>query len=158
MAAATLYLTTGLIDEAGINNGVGSARPFSYAGMRGLDGTALAHRLQTRALPGVRFTPTAWVPRSGFWAGKTLSGVAIDVTDPHVYESVRTAVEILCATRAIAPRLMKLHDARIMDRDWGTANVREGVFGDLDPDAIIAAWQPQLRSFDTLRRAAFLYT
>jgi uncharacterized protein YbbC (DUF1343 family) len=54
----SVYLATGLIDEAGINNGVGSDKPFERAGAFGLDGNAYAAALNARHIPGVHFTPT----------------------------------------------------------------------------------------------------
>jgi uncharacterized protein YbbC (DUF1343 family) len=72
-----VYPATGLIDAAGINNGTGYTKPFKYAGGLGVDGEALATYLNARPIPGVRFRPAAWAPMSGFWQGKTLTGVEL---------------------------------------------------------------------------------
>ena len=72
------YLCTGLIDSSGVNGGVGTTKPFFYAGGPGLDGNALAERLNALDLPGVYFRTAAWSPTSGFWNGKELSGVELD--------------------------------------------------------------------------------
>ncbi len=106
-----VYLATGLVDEAGVNNGVGTDRPFEYAGGYGFDAAALRDALAARAIPGVEFEPADWSPLRGFWAGKTLRGVSLDVTDPHAFPSVRTALEILCAARAQG----KFHVAHAVD-------------------------------------------
>src|SRR5579884_267168 len=150
-----VYLSTGLIDEAGVNNGIGTDRPFEYAGGYGFDAAALRDALAARAIPGVEFEPADWSPVRGFWAGKTLRGVALNVTDPHAFPSVRTALEILCAARAQG----KFHVAHqaIMDRDWGTASVRTLVQDGAAPDAILATWQPGLRAFAALREKYLLY-
>ena len=79
--------------------------------------------LAARTIPGVEFEPADWVPAKGFWAGKTLRGVAINVTDPHAFPSVRTAVELLAAARAQGKYHVAPHE-QIMDRDWGTDAVR----------------------------------
>ena len=97
------------------------------------------------------------MPTRGFWAGKTLHGVAINVTDPHRFPSVRTAVELLAAARAqgkfhIAPD----HD-KLFDRDWGTDTVRYALAAGASPDTIVVAWQPGLRAFDALRATYLLY-
>jgi uncharacterized protein YbbC (DUF1343 family) len=151
-----VYLATGLIDEAGINNGVGSDKPFERAGAFGLDGNAFAAALNARRIPGVHFASTAWTPRAGFWRGKRLSGVEIDVDDPHVFPSVRTAVELLCAARDVG-RAVHIHEARTMDRDWGTDAVRTAVVAGAPPDAIVAAWQAKLPAFLALRDKYLLY-
>ena len=68
-----VYLATGLVDEGGINNGVGTDRPFEYAGGFGFDAAAFRAQLAARAIPGVEFEPAEWVPVRGFWSGKTLA-------------------------------------------------------------------------------------
>jgi uncharacterized protein YbbC (DUF1343 family) len=150
-----VYLATGLVDEGGVNNGIGTDRPFEYAGGYGFDPEVYARTLNARNLPGVRFEPLTWVPRKGFWAGKTLAGVHLGLTDPHAFASVRTAVELLAAARAQG-RLHVAHE-QIFDRDWGTESVRLALLAGESPDAIAAAWEPGLRAFAKLRRPYLLY-
>ena len=152
-----VYLATGLVDEGGVNNGVGTTRPFEYAGGYGFEAAPYRDALAARNIPGVEFEPADWVPTRGFWAGKTLRGVAINVTDPRRFPSVRTAVELLAAARAqgkfhIAPD----HD-KLFDRDWGTDTVRRALIDGVSSDAIVAAWQPGLRGFESLRATYLLY-
>ncbi|MFN2460067.1 MAG: DUF1343 domain-containing protein [Candidatus Velthaea sp.] len=151
-----VYLATGLIDEAGINNGVGSDKPFERAGVFGMNAEAYAATLNARNIPGVHFTPATWTPTAGFWKDKVLSGVEIDVDDPHAFPSVRTAVELMCAARSLG-RYIRIHTVRTMDIDWGTDTVRTELLNGASPDAIVAAWQPQLAAFKTLRANYLLY-
>ena len=152
---ALVYLATGLVDEGGVNNGVGTDRPFEYAGGYAFDPAAFRDALAARRIPGVEFEPADWVPARGFWAGKTLRGVSINVTDPHAFPSVRTAIEFLAAARAQG----KYHVAheQIMDRDWGTDAVRLALNAGTSADAIVASWEPGLRSFRSLRAKYLLY-
>jgi len=152
-----VYLATGLVDEAGVNNGIGTDRPFEYAGGYGYDSAAYASRLNLRKIPGVEFEPADWTPVRGFWAGKTLNGVALNVTDPHVFPNVRTAVELLAAARAQGKYHVAAGHEAIMDRDWGTGTIRLALNAGTSPDAIIAAWQPGLAAFKTLRDKYLLY-
>ena len=64
------YMCTGLIDNSGVNGGVGTTKPFFYAGGPGLDGNALAERLNALDLPGVYFRSAAWSPHPGFGTAK----------------------------------------------------------------------------------------
>ena len=98
-----VLLCTGLIDNAGVNNGTGFTKPFFLAGSAGIDGNALAARLNGRNLPGVWFRPAAWSPIAGFWNGKELAGVELVVFEPVTFQAVRTAVEILVAVRDLFP-------------------------------------------------------
>ena len=150
-----VYLATGLVDEAGVNNGIGTPRPFEYAGGYSFDPAAFRDALTARKIPGVEFEPADWSPAKGFWAGKTLHGVTINVTDPHIFPNVRTAIEILAAARAQG----KYHVAheQIMDRDWGTDAVRLALDAGTSPDAIVASWIPDLRAFRMLRSKYLLY-
>ena len=150
-----VYLATGLVDEGGVNNGIGTDRPFEYAGGYGFDPGAFRDVLAARRIPGVEFEPVDWVPARGFWAGKTLRGVSINVTDPRTFPSVRTAVELLAAARAQG----KYHVAheQIMDRDWGTDAVRLALSSGASADAIVASWQPALTAFKAMRAKYLLY-
>jgi uncharacterized protein YbbC (DUF1343 family) len=151
-----VYLATGLIDEAGINNGVGSDKPFERAGAFGLDANAYAAALNARKIPGVHFEPAAWVPHAGFWKGKQLTGVEIDIDDPHAFPSVRTAIELLCAAREVGP-YVRVHNAKTLDRDWGTDTVRRAVVAGEAPDAIVRATQAEIPAFLALRDKYLLY-
>ena len=151
-----VYSTTGLIDDAGVNNGSNYSKPFMYAGAYKLDGQKLANYLNTRPIPGVHFRPAAWSPFSGFWAGKTLTGVELVVTDEHAYRSVRTAVELLVAIRSIDPHTIKVH-AEPLDRAWGTDSLRRGLEAGLEPEAILKQWQPGTDEFRAARERYLLY-
>jgi uncharacterized protein YbbC (DUF1343 family) len=152
-----VYLATGLVDEAGVNNGVGTDRPFEYAGGYGYDGAAFRDALAARKVPGAEFEPADWVPIRGFWKDKTLHGVAINVTDPHAFPSVRTAVEFLAAARAQGKYRVAPGHEQIMDRDWGTDAIRLALNDGASADAIVASWQPGLRAFKSLRAKYLLY-
>lgn len=154
-----VYPGTGLISEAGINNGTGDVepfRPFFFAGAYGLDGEQLAAALNTRGLLGVRFRPAQWLPRSGFWNGKTLTGVELILTDPRLFRPVLAAIEILIAVRTIAPRFLSIN-AEHLDRDWGTDLLRLGLAAGLDADAIEAHWADGVADFERMRQRYFLY-
>jgi len=150
-----VYLATGLIDEAGINNGVGSEKPFERAGVFGMDANAYAAALNARRVPGVNFAPAHWTPTSGFWAGRILSGVEIDVADPHRFPSVRTAVELMCAARELGQ--LHFHDTNVFDRDWGTDAVRLQLAAGESPDQILSHWTPGLEAFIRERARVLLY-
>jgi uncharacterized protein YbbC (DUF1343 family) len=150
-----VYLATGLIDEGGVNNGVGTDRPFEYAGGYGFDAPAFARTLTERAVPGALFRPAVWVPESGFWAGKTLAGVLIHVAEPARFPNVRTAVELLAAARAQG-RLSISHAANF-DRDWGTDSVRLALVAGAAPDEIVASWESGLTAYRAIRARYLLY-
>jgi uncharacterized protein YbbC (DUF1343 family) len=152
-----VYPATGLIDSAGVNNGTGYSKPFRYAGAYQLDGEKLAASLNARSLPGVHFRSAAWSPFSGFWAGKTLTGVELIVVDPRAFRAVRTAVELLVAIRRLDERAISIPSPAALDRDWGTDTLRKGLESGLGAEEILAEWEPATRAFITLRERYLLY-
>ncbi|MBV8424655.1 MAG: DUF1343 domain-containing protein, partial [Candidatus Eremiobacteraeota bacterium] len=108
-------------------------------------------------LPGISFQPIAWSPPNGFWSGKTLSGVALGVYDPHAFLAVRTAVELLVTARDISPGIISVQSKYAIDRDWGTDTLREGLQGGKSANEIIAQWNPRLAEFKKLRERYLLY-
>ena len=150
-------LCTGLIDNAGINNGTGFTKPFLYAGALGLNGNALAEHLNARELPGVYFRAAAWSPISGFWQGKELSGVELVIFSPREFRAVRTAVEILTGIRAVAPHAIDIREPSGLDRDWGTASLREGLVAGKSADEIESEWSERLDAFSSTRKTYLIY-
>jgi uncharacterized protein YbbC (DUF1343 family) len=153
-----VYPGMGLVDTVGVNNGSGFTNPFFLAGMIGIDGPQLAEYLNGRALPGIAFRPTRWSPTSGFWEGRELTGVELELLDPRRVLAVRTAVEILVAVRDLFPRVIRIKSVAGLDRDWGTDSFRQSFLAGDGADAILARWTPRLRAFNTLRERYFLYS
>ncbi len=155
-----VYPATGLVGSAGVNNGTGDTQPFKpffFAGGYRVDGTKLSDALNARELPGVHFKAASWTPLAGFWAGKSLTGVELTVNDRRAFRAVRTAVEVLVAVRSIAPSVLQLGNATIIDRDWGTDTLRKGLEAGLDADAILQPWEAATQAFNDMRQSYLLY-
>ncbi|HVA27519.1 MAG TPA: DUF1343 domain-containing protein [Candidatus Baltobacteraceae bacterium] len=151
------YLCTGLIDNAGVNNGVGTTRPFFYAGGYEFNGDALANRLNARNLPGVYFRAASWSPIAGFWANKELRGVELEIFNPRAFLAVHASVEILCAVREIAPRAIEIKEPASLDRDWGTDTLRKGLLAGDSAAEITGKWNAGLNAFKALRVKYLIY-
>jgi uncharacterized protein YbbC (DUF1343 family) len=152
-----VYVGTGLLDSAGINNGSGFTLPFFLAGTAGVDGAALAARLNARNLPGVWFRPAAWSPLTGFWEGHELTGVQLMVFDFRRFYAVRTAVEIAVAVRDLFPHAIDIKSPNELARDWGTDAFREGLLAGKSAEAILRQWAPATADFEAQRRRYLLY-
>lgn len=151
-----VLLCTGLIDNAGVNNGTGYSKPFFYAGGADIDGYRLARTLNGRNLPGVWFRPAVWSPFSGFWKDRELSGVELDVFDERRFAAVPTAVEILTAVRDLFPSALHVK-AQELDRDWGTDTLRRGLVEGKRAGEIVDGWSAGLERFKTMRETYLLY-
>ena len=152
-----VYPATGLISSAGLNNGTDYTKPFKYAGALGVDGLKLAEYLNSRNVPGVHFRAAAWSPLSGFWEGKTLTGVELVVTDARAFRAVRAAVEILVAARKLAPSALASESAKALDRDWGTDTLRIGLQQGWSVEEILRQWDAATRNFIVARTPYLLY-
>jgi uncharacterized protein YbbC (DUF1343 family) len=156
-STTVVYPCTGLIDNAGLNGGIGTTKPFKYAGAIGLDAYRLAAVLNAKQLPGVYFRPAYWSPFFGALTQRQLAGVEFVVYDPHAFVPVRTAVELLAAVRDISPSTIKI-DAKPLDIDWGTDSLRLGLRAGRSAEAIWNAWQPAVNRFKAVRANYLLYT
>jgi len=158
-STAVVYPCTGLIDSSGLNGGIGTTKPFKYAGGLDLDAYALAARMNALDLPGVYFRPAYWSPLFGGLTGRDFGGVEIVVFDANAFPAVRTAVALLAAAHRISPATLTLgaKDARAIDIDWGTDSVRTGIASGKSAAQIVDGWQPGLAKFLALRAKYLLY-
>jgi len=155
-STAIVYPCTGLVENAGLNGGIGTTKPFKYAGAQGLDAYRFSAALNARGIPGVYFRPAYWSPLFGAMSGREFSGVELDVYDPHVFPAVRTAVELLTAARSVSPQTIRV-ETRALALDWGTDTLRSDLQEGLSTPQIAAQWQPALRRFEELRARYLLY-
>jgi uncharacterized protein YbbC (DUF1343 family) len=154
-STALVYPCTGLVDDFGVNNGVGTTKPFKYAGARGLDATRLAQILNGRNIPGVYFRPAYWSPLFGAHKDQEFSGVELVVYDPRTFPSVRTAVDIVTAVREVDPGVLQ-YGSITQFHDWGV-DVGDAVRDGLTTAQIEAQWSPALQHFMQLRAKYLLY-
>jgi uncharacterized protein YbbC (DUF1343 family) len=153
-----VYLCTGLIDDMGMNNGVGTPTPFFYAGAPNFDARTYADRLNALGLTGISFDPSVWTPAEGGNAGKAFSGVRLRLTHPEEYLPVECAVHLLVTARDTFAGSIVIDQARPVDIDWGNDSVRRRLLAGASASDIIASWQPRLNDFLAVRERFLLYT
>jgi uncharacterized protein YbbC (DUF1343 family) len=152
-----VYLCTGLVDDMGVNNGVGTFTPFFFAGAPQLDADEFADRLNALALPGIAFDAAQWSPSVGANAGRSFSGVRLNLTDPARFLPVHAAVELLAIARDLQPGIVTATDVRAVDIDWGTDQVRGQLLAGRDAAEITQAWSGSVDDFMRLRERFLLY-
>jgi len=152
---ATLYPALGLIETTNISVGRGTDTPFDYLGAPWVDGRALAHALNARFLPGVRFVAVNFTPQSPYpYANQLCHGVELAVTDRNVLNTPELGLEIASELHKLYPgqyRLTKI-DTLLANR-----NVLEALLSDRDPQRIAEDWQQALRNFEEKRKPYLLY-
>ena len=154
LTQAALYPGIGAIEGANLSVGRGTDTPFERLGAPWVDGAVLARRLNARRLPGVRFYPVTFSPRSSRYAGQPCRGVQIIVTDRDALAPVRLGLEIAAA-------LHRLHGDRFeMDGTvhlLGSRTALERIRAGVDPAVVAAAWAAGERAWRRRRAPHLLY-
>lgn len=153
--AALLYTGVAMAEYArNYSVGRGTDTPFEVIGADWLDGQALAAYLNKRMVPGIRFHAVELKPSSSNFAGKTIPGVRMVVSDREGFSSLRLGLEIAAA-------IEKLHPGKI---DWeanarliGNREAIEGIRKGVDPRNLEPRLQEAAARFAAQRGAYLLY-
>jgi uncharacterized protein YbbC (DUF1343 family)/CubicO group peptidase (beta-lactamase class C family) len=94
LSAALLYPGIGLLETTNVSVGRGTDRPFEILGAPWIDGRRLAAALASAHLPGVRFVPLRFTPKSSTHAGKECGGVQIFLDDWRQFQSLPVGITI----------------------------------------------------------------
>jgi uncharacterized protein YbbC (DUF1343 family)/CubicO group peptidase (beta-lactamase class C family) len=152
---ATLYAGLGLVEGTNISVGRGTDTPFEVVGAPWIDGRALAHHLNARDLPGLRFIPVEFTPaKPSPYGGEACHGVHLLVTERNVVDGPELGIEIAAALHELYPnqfRLEKMH-ALLASRA-----VLDEIAGGDDPQRIAQGWSEGVEKFEKERAAALLY-
>jgi uncharacterized protein YbbC (DUF1343 family) len=158
-----VYPGTCLIEGTNLSEGRGTSQPFEICGAPWLDAHALADRLNSQQLPGVRFRPLQFIPSTSKHAGQACMGVQLHITDRYQFKPVQAGVSLLAACREEDP-----HSFEILPSSWegrpphldllaGTTRLREGLLGGSSPDEMLATSVSFLAQFAESRRSCLLY-
>ncbi len=148
-----------LFEGTNLSVGRGSEAPFEQIGAPWLEPGAVLARVRAARLPGLAFEPTRFTPRDpgdGKYAGTTIRGIRLRVTDRQVYEPTLAALVLLEAIRAVHPAEFRF-DASQFDRLAGGPALREAIMNGVPPDRIAAGWEAGTRAFLERREAFLLY-
>ena len=98
---AALYPGIGAIEYSNISVGRGTDQPFEHIGAPWIDGRRLAAALNARRLPGIRFYPVTFTPKSSKYANEECEGVFMVVTNRTALQPARVGIEIASALFAL---------------------------------------------------------
>jgi uncharacterized protein YbbC (DUF1343 family) len=150
-----LYPAIGLIETTNISVGRGTNTPFELIGAPWIDARALAHFLNHRELPGLRFVPTEFTPEKPYPYGAQLcQGVQILLTDRNVVDTPELGIELASALHRLYPDQFALEK---MNTLLASRKVLNAIADDDDPHRIAEGWLPALDQFEQERSAALLY-
>lgn len=138
-----------------------SGLSFQLVGAPWIRAEALADGMHARTLPGVRFHPHTYLPRSGPYAGRPMRGVRLTVTDPVRFRPIALSVHLLEELTRMGGARRVWSSAgvrhRWFDALYGTCAVRTALRNGVPAEEIVAGWRPELAAFRRRRRPCLLY-
>lgn len=148
---AILYPGIGLLERA-LSVGRGTDTPFEIIGAPYIDDVKLAEELNNAGLPGVRFMPVRFTPKTSIHRDKPCAGVSIILTDRNRCNAVDTGI-------VIAKTLCRLYPKQFSVKKMAHLLVHEptleAIKADKSLDEIHSFWKSDLGEF-MQRRARFL--
>ena len=158
--SAAHYPGTCLFEGTNISVGRGTEAAFQLLGAPWLDGEAWAAGiLELADLPGVEIAAATFTPESpgdGKYAGETVSGIRLRVTDRSAYDPVRTAVAALLVGRRLSGAAWAWRE-RHFDRLAGTDRLRLAIERGAALEEITSAWDGDVAAFAALARPHLIY-
>jgi uncharacterized protein YbbC (DUF1343 family)/CubicO group peptidase (beta-lactamase class C family) len=151
---ATLYPGIGAIEYSNVSVGRGTDQPFEQFGAPWIDGPRLSAALNARKLPGIRFYPITFTPKSSKYANEECQGVFMMITNRASLQPVRVGLEIAAA---LSTMFGEKYDFSTTWRLFGTADPLERVKRGEDPAAVAARWSADEARWRRLRAKYLLY-
>jgi uncharacterized protein YbbC (DUF1343 family)/CubicO group peptidase (beta-lactamase class C family) len=154
LTEATLYPGVGLLETTNVSVGRGTDTPFEVLGAPWIDGQKLASYLNARHIPGVRFVPLRFTPKTSVFKNEECRGINIIVTDRTRLQSVTMGMEIAVALHQLYPAEWKIESyLRLLANADTLERLRRGD----SAEAIVRSWAASLEQFRRARARALLY-
>lgn len=165
--SALVYPGVGIVGLTDMNEGRGTATPFSLFGATWFDARKAAARLRKARLPGVTFKAETYVPRSipnvalkPLFKGKRVHGVRVVVRDVKRYAPLEVGIHALveAAAQGRAKKRKKfIRESRMFTLISGTKRLRRMIESDRSANAIIRSWRSEVDRFRKRRAPYLLY-
>src|SRR6266481_2465533 len=154
LTEAALYPGIGLLETTNLSVGCGTDTPFEVVGAPWLDGQKLASYLNAKRIPGVRFIPLRFTPRSFVFKNEECGGINLLITNRSQFQSVLTGVEIAVALHSLFPTDWKIDSySRLLVNADTLERLRRGD----STEEIVRSWDTSLENFRRVRARALLY-
>ncbi len=154
LTEAALYPGVGLLEATNLSVGRGTDTPFEVIGAPWLDGAKLANHLNGRRIPGVRFIPVRFTPKSSVFKNEECKGVNVVVTDRAKFQSVSTGIEIAAALHQLFPTQWKIDGySHLLVNSDALERLKRGD----SPEEIVRSWRTSLEGFQRARAKLLLY-
>jgi uncharacterized protein YbbC (DUF1343 family) len=154
LTQASLYPGVCLLEPTNVSVGRGTDTPFEVIGAPWIDGRKLAEALNNAKLPGVRFVPIRFTPKSSVHKDVECGGVNIIITNRDLIEPVITGLEMAAQLKKLFPKdfLIERFNRLLVNQKIFEA-FRQGS----DARAMSRVWEPELEAFRAIRNKYLLY-
>jgi uncharacterized protein YbbC (DUF1343 family) len=153
------YVATGIVGELLVlSNGIGYTLPFETVAGPGIDGEALAEKLNAQASAGVRFRPIRYKPFFQKFKDEPIQGVQVHLEPDTPANLVEINFRILQALDA--PDIFAKADPKrfsSFDKVCGSPQARQVLMSDGDLDGLFAQWRGECEAFRAARSKFLLY-
>ncbi len=159
VASALLYPALVPFERTNVSVGRGTNEPFQRFGASWLNADSVARMLDDLSLSGVRFKAERFTPSSptdGKFAGVTIPGVRIEITNRNQAQPSRIGTAVLWALLRMHRDSLRISE-RGFDERMGAAHIREALQQGADPDAIMDRQLPAVVAFEREVRRFHLY-
>src|SRR5690606_33120519 len=155
--ATLLYPGTVFFEATNLSEGRGTDAPFQLVGAPWLDADSVAADLNSRSLPGVRFSATERTIEAGQkLGGETIPMVRVEVTNRDSVRAVELGLHMLQAIRSRHTGDWEWR-AEWLERLTGSTRAREAVEAEGGVERLIAAWRAESERFARESRGNTLY-
>src|SRR5580658_8782780 len=151
---AALYPGVALIEGTNISVGRGTDTPFELVGAPWVKSRELASYLNARAIAGVRFVPVTFTPSSAVYSGQQCQGVNILLTDRNALDAPELGLELAAALHKLYATDFKIER---MTELLANQPAFEALIAGQDPRRIAQDWQPDLATFQQVRKKYLIY-
>ncbi len=135
-----------LFEGTNVSEGRGTTTPFETVGAPYID-REFVPALRSLPLPGVAFRAVEYVPTFHKYAGRSLSGTHVHVTDRDLFDPIATALAVMGVLAELYPRDFAVLDPDVrsesgnegyaIDRLWGSSDLRDCIAGGGDPRTLL---------------------
>ena len=152
LTEAILYPGIGLLETTNLSVGRGTDRPFEVIGAPWIEERSFAARLNSLDIPGVRFVPRRFTPKSSVYRDEDCGGVDILIVDREAVRSIEVGLRIAVTLRAM---YLERWQAEKMQRLLCDKVVLDALLSGADWNQIESLFKSDLIEFGK-RRASYL--
>ncbi len=159
LTSALIYPGLVAFEGTNLSVGRGTTDAFQHVGAPWLKAKEVVDLLQERLIPGVKFEVEHFTPKDptdGKYAGQTIPGVKIVVTDRDRVNASRIGASLFWAIAQTSRDSLKIND-RVFDERFGAARIREALLRGDDPDSVLDRELPAMVTFRESIKGYLLY-